>query len=83
MATTSDPDRVDRARTPNLSSFIMKSTGDHELAMLMNAIALACKAITRAVRKAGGCYVVESEKLLPMTSPRFETGFDFSLEICV
>ena len=55
MATTADPDRVDRARTPNLSSFIMKSTGDHELAMLMNAIALACKAITRAVRKAGEC----------------------------
>lgn len=50
---TQDPDQVDKASTPTLSAFVMKSTGDHELAILMNAISLSCKAITRAVRKAG------------------------------
>lgn len=55
MASTTpiDPDQVDQASTPTLSAFVMKSTGDHELAILMHSIALCCKAITRAVRKAG------------------------------
>lgn len=53
MASVQDPDRVDKASTPTLSAFVMKSTGDHELAILMHAISLSCKAITRAVRKAG------------------------------
>ncbi|CBJ29285.1 cytosolic fructose-1,6-bisphosphatase [Ectocarpus siliculosus] len=48
-----DPDRVDQASTPTLSAFVMKSTGDQELAILMHSIALCCKSITRAVRKAG------------------------------
>lgn len=48
-----DPDNVTTAQTPTLSAFIMRSTGDHELALLTHAIQLACKAITRAVRKAG------------------------------
>ena len=53
MPSSVDPDKVDHARTPTLSWFIMEKTGDYELAILMNAISLACKAITRAVRKAG------------------------------
>ncbi|CAM9591586.1 unnamed protein product [Discosporangium mesarthrocarpum] len=48
-----DPDKVNVSGEPTLSSFIMARTGDHQLAMLMNAIQLSCKAITRAVRKAG------------------------------
>ncbi|CAM9163425.1 unnamed protein product [Phaeothamnion confervicola] len=36
-----------------LSSFIMMETRDPNLALLMNAIQLSCKSITRAVRKAG------------------------------
>ena len=58
-----DPDQVDKASTPTLSAFVMRSTGDHELAILMNAISISCKAITRAVRKAGkikfgDCWIV-------------------------
>eukprot|EP00904_Undaria_pinnatifida_P006943 jgi/Undpi1/3379/HiC_scaffold_15.g06752.m1 len=52
-AMNQDPDQVDKASTPTLSAFVMRSTGDHELAILMNAISISCKAITRAVRKAG------------------------------
>lgn len=48
-----DPDRVDKAGTPTLSAFVIQSTGDHELAILMHSISVCCKAITRAVRKAG------------------------------
>lgn len=48
-----DPDQVDRSSTPTLSAFVMRSTGDQELAILMHNIALCCKSITRAVRKAG------------------------------
>eukprot|EP00752_Nemacystus_decipiens_P008832 g7883.t1 len=48
-----DPDQVDKSSTPTLSAFVMRSTGDQELAILMHNIALCCKSITRAVRKAG------------------------------
>ncbi|CAN0061172.1 unnamed protein product [Ectocarpus fasciculatus] len=48
-----DPDRVDQTSTPTLSAFVMRSTGDQELAILMHSIGLCCKSITRAVRKAG------------------------------
>ncbi len=36
-----------------LSSFIIRHTQDKDLAILMSAIAISCKSITRAVRKAG------------------------------
>mmetsp|Transcript_1879 Transcript_1879/g.2851 ORF Transcript_1879/g.2851 Transcript_1879/m.2851 type:complete len:342 (-) Transcript_1879:354-1379(-) len=36
-----------------LSSYIMKTTKDMEMTILMNAMQLACKLISRAVRKAG------------------------------
>lgn len=52
-AVPDDPDNVTHPKTPTLSSFVMKATGDQELAILMQAIQLSCKAITRAVRKAG------------------------------
>lgn len=48
-----DPDQVNKSVTPTLSAFVMRSTGDQELAILMHNIALCCKSITRAVRKAG------------------------------
>ncbi|CAM9216752.1 unnamed protein product [Chrysoparadoxa australica] len=48
-----DPDKVDGAEALTLTSFIMSTTGDQQLSLLMHAIALSCKAITRAVRKAG------------------------------
>lgn len=59
-ASIKDPDQVDLSSTPTLSAFVMKITGDHELAILMHNIALACKSITRAVRKAGEFLVVET-----------------------
>ena len=43
------PDRVLAAR----KQFVMQHSGDAELAMMMSAMAMACKGITRAVRKAG------------------------------
>jgi fructose-1,6-bisphosphatase I len=36
-----------------VTNFIMSATRDREMAILMNAIQLSCKLITRAVRKAG------------------------------
>ena len=37
----------------NLTQFVMARSQDSELAMMMNAMAMACKGISRAVRKAG------------------------------
>ncbi|CAM9679248.1 unnamed protein product [Choristocarpus tenellus] len=48
-----DPDKVNVSGVPTLSAFMMANTGDQDLTMLMTAIQLSCKAITRAVRKAG------------------------------
>ncbi len=39
--------------SPTLTSFIIRHTKDKDLAILMSAIAISCKSITRAVRKAG------------------------------
>jgi hypothetical protein len=51
-----DPDDVTHDQENiTLTSFIMRQTRDHNLAILMNAIQLSCKSITRAVRKAGEC----------------------------
>mmetsp|Transcript_7678 Transcript_7678/g.18730 ORF Transcript_7678/g.18730 Transcript_7678/m.18730 type:complete len:358 (-) Transcript_7678:173-1246(-) len=41
------------AERDTLSSFIMESTRDRDLALLMTAMEIACKNIARAVRKAG------------------------------
>jgi hypothetical protein len=48
-----DVDSVLVEQAPTLTSFITAQTKDHELAILMNALQLSCKSITRAVRKAG------------------------------
>lgn len=48
-----DPDSVDKVAPANLTQFVMQHSGDQELAMMMSAMAMACKGITRAVRKAG------------------------------
>jgi len=48
-----DPDSVTDVKSITLTSFIMRHTRDNNLAILMNAIQLSCKSITRAVRKAG------------------------------
>jgi len=50
---TLDPDAVDKVPDVNLTQFVMGRSGDAELAMMMNAMAMACKGISRAVRKAG------------------------------
>ena len=57
-----DPDQVDKSSTPTLSAFVMRSTGDQELAILMHNIALCCKSITRAVRKAGEPNQIKSKR---------------------
>ena len=44
---------LEQTDNQTLTSFIMSLTGDREMAILMNAIQLSCKLITRAVRKAG------------------------------
>ena len=51
---TYDPDNV-KTEFENLTmaGFIQSATGDSDLTLLMNAIQLSCKSITRAVRKAG------------------------------
>ena len=51
-----------RAQT-TLSRFIMEQTKDRDLTILMNALQLSCKYITRAVRKAGiaGLYGMAGE----------------------
>jgi fructose-1,6-bisphosphatase I len=38
---------------PTLSRFVMSSTKDHDLVILLNAIATSCKLITSAVQRAG------------------------------
>ena len=38
---------------PTLSGFVMKNTKDKDLVILMNAIALSCKQIATAVKRAG------------------------------
>jgi len=38
---------------PTLASFVMRNTKDPELVILMNAIALSCKQIATAVKRAG------------------------------
>ena len=51
-----------RAQT-TLSRFIMEQTKDRDMTILMNALQLSCKYITRAVRKAGiaGLYGMAGE----------------------
>jgi len=39
--------------SPTLNRFVMASTHDHDLVILMNAIATSCKLITAAVQRAG------------------------------
>lgn len=39
--------------SPTLNRFVMASTHDHDLVILMNAIATSCKLITSAVQRAG------------------------------
>ncbi|KAJ1637874.1 cytosolic fructose-1,6-bisphosphatase [Pavlovales sp. CCMP2436] len=46
-------DEVDEVNYKTLSRFVMANTADQELTILMNAIAVACKATARACRKAG------------------------------
>eukprot|EP00306_Pavlova_sp_CCMP459_P008781 CAMPEP_0185160854 /NCGR_PEP_ID=MMETSP1139-20130426/4043_1 /TAXON_ID=298111 /ORGANISM="Pavlova sp., Strain CCMP459" /LENGTH=358 /DNA_ID=CAMNT_0027726073 /DNA_START=68 /DNA_END=1144 /DNA_ORIENTATION=- len=46
-------DDVDTVNYKTLSRFVMANTADQELAILMGALALACKATARACRKAG------------------------------
>eukprot|EP00529_Nitzschia_sp_RCC80_P041075 CAMPEP_0113482764 /NCGR_PEP_ID=MMETSP0014_2-20120614/23089_1 /TAXON_ID=2857 /ORGANISM="Nitzschia sp." /LENGTH=156 /DNA_ID=CAMNT_0000376295 /DNA_START=183 /DNA_END=649 /DNA_ORIENTATION=+ /assembly_acc=CAM_ASM_000159 len=41
------------ADAPTLNRFVMASTHDHDLVILMNAIATSCKLITSAVQRAG------------------------------
>merc|ERR1712216_224944 len=54
MAMQNDPDVVDRAEARmTLSQFITSKTRDHELAMLLTSMQMACKGIARAVKKAG------------------------------
>lgn len=47
MATAHDPDAL------TLNRFVMASSHDHDLVILMNAIATSCKLITSAVQRAG------------------------------
>merc|ERR1711934_456055 len=50
----SDPDNVGvPEQRETLSQFISNKTHDHELAMLMTTMQMACKGIARAVKKAG------------------------------
>jgi fructose-1,6-bisphosphatase I len=49
----SGADSVTTSDYPTLSRFIMSQTHDQELTILLNALALACKATARACNKAG------------------------------
>jgi len=54
MASAHDPDHVHMPEDrQTLSQFIASLTKDHELAMLMTSMQMACKGIARAVKKAG------------------------------
>jgi len=51
--TNGDPDQVNISELPTLTAFFQHTANDTDLTLVMNSTALACKAIARAVRKAG------------------------------
>lgn len=53
LVITSPSDSVSTSQFPTLQRYILARTGDHELAVLLMALQLACKATSRACAKAG------------------------------
>lgn len=53
MSNKMEVDSVSASSLPTLTSFFQAQSGDADLTLVMNGTALACKAIARAVRKAG------------------------------
>ena len=52
---------------PTLAGFVMKNTKDKDLVILMNAIALSCKQIATAVKRAGIAKVSEEVELFSLS----------------